>query len=259
MVRVLSIAAGVHPDLAPHDMVRVAAEAGWPACGIWFDGTTWSDTTTREVRRRLDDTGVIGLDLEPIIPAPDHVDHGERAIETAAALGVRNVLFTSRLSEPSATIARFAELCEVAQRHEVRLVCEFLPIFPLSTLAMALDVVRSHDPSVAGILIDNLHLSRSGATPSDVATVDPSRLPYLQIADAPTTRPSDFAGLLNEALNARLLPGDGELPIEELLAVVPDVPLSFEVRSRRLRDDWPDPVERARVLLNAAVESCSNR
>ena len=60
VVRVLSIAAGVHPDLAPHDMVRVAAEAGWPACGIWFDGTTWSDTTTREVRRRLDDTGVIG-------------------------------------------------------------------------------------------------------------------------------------------------------------------------------------------------------
>ncbi|NDB06935.1 MAG: sugar phosphate isomerase/epimerase, partial [Acidimicrobiia bacterium] len=52
--RLLSIAAGVHPELAPADMVTTAAAAGWPACGIWFDGNTWTDATSREVRRRLD-------------------------------------------------------------------------------------------------------------------------------------------------------------------------------------------------------------
>lgn len=250
MGRLLSIAAGVHPNLAPTTMVEVAAAAGWPACGIWFDPDTWTDVTTREVRRRLDDTGVVGLDLEPIIPAPDRGDPGERVIEAAAALGVRNVLFTSRLPEPGATADRFAELCVLAAPFGVRLVCEFLPIFPLATLSMAEEVVARHAPEVAGILVDNLHLSRSGATPTDLVAIDPQRFPYLQVADAGAVRPADMGGLLDEALNGRLVPGDGELPIAELLSVVPEVPLSFEVRSRVLREGWPDPVERASMLMN---------
>ena len=236
-------------------MVEVAAEAGWPACGIWFDPTTWTDITTRVVRQRLDDTGVVGLDLEPIIPAPDHDDHGERVIETAASLGVRHVLFTSRLPDPSATRDRFAELCDVASRVGVRLVCEFLPIFTLKSLAMALDVVAPHPPEVAGVLIDNLHLSRSGARPEDLREIDARRLPYLQIADASGDVPTEFMALLDEALNGRLLPGDGALPIGQLLTIVPDVPLSFEVRSRTLRDGFADPVDRARFLLGRIESS----
>lgn len=250
--RLLSIAAGVHPDLGPSRMVEVAAAAGWPACGIWFDPASWRRATTREVKRRLDDTGVVALDVEPIIPAPDHDDQGERLIEIAAELGAHHVLFTSRLPELSATIDRFAVLCEVAARCGVTLVCEFLPIFPLRSLAKALDVVTPHAETVAGVLVDNLHLSRSAGTIDAVRAVDVRRLPYLQIADAPASAPTDIAGLLDEALNGRLLPGEGELPIGELLAAVPDVPLSFEVRSRALREGFSDPVERARRLLASA-------
>lgn len=252
MTRLLSLAAGVHPMLSPTDMVTAAAGAGWPACGVWFDAATWTDATSTEVRRRLDDTGIVALDLEPIIPAPDAPDPGERVLEAAAAIGAQFVLFTSRLPDLSATADRFAELCEVASPLGVRLVCEFLPIFPLRSLAMALEVVAPHDPSVAGILIDNLHLSRSGGSVGDLAGIDPARLPYLQIADAPAQVPTEPMALLDEAINGRLLPGDGALPIDELLAAVPDVPLSFEVRSRTLRDGFTDPVERARHLLAAA-------
>ena len=81
MSRLLSIAAGVHPDLAPVRMVEVAASAKWPACGVWFDAKTWTEATSRDVKRRLDETGVVALDIEPIIPAVDHDDQGERVIE----------------------------------------------------------------------------------------------------------------------------------------------------------------------------------
>ena len=252
MARLLSIAAGVHPDLEPVRMVEVAASANWPACGIWFDDNTWTTATTRDVKRRLDETGVVALDLEPIIPAADQVDHGERVIEAAAAIGARHVLFASRLPDLSATIERFASLCDVARSHGVVLVCEFLPIFPLRSLAMAHDVVSRHSVEVAGILVDNLHLSRSGGTIDEVRAMDIDRLPYLQIADAGSIVHTEFTALLDEALNGRLLPGDGALPIDDLLAVVPDVPLSFEVRSRALRDGFTDPVERARHLLRRA-------
>lgn len=252
MVRLLSIAAGVHPDLGPARMVEVAASAKWPACGVWFDANTWTQTTTRDVKRRLDETGVVALDLEPIIPAADHDDQGERVIEVAAAIGARHVLFTSRLPDLSATIARFSSLCDVAKDCGVSLVCEFLPIFPLRSLAMAQDVVSRHPVEVAGILVDNLHLSRSGGTIDEVRAIDINRFPYLQIADAGDIVPTEFTALLDEALNGRLLPGAGALPIEELLAAVPHVPLSFEVRSRALRDGFTDPVERAQHLLRSA-------
>ena len=253
MSRLLSIAAGVHPDLSPERMVEVAAVAGWPACGVWFDPASWTDTTTRAVKQRFDDTGVVALDLEPIIPAPDHDDQGERVIEAAAAVGARHVLFTSRLPDMSATIDRFSTLCDAASQCGVTLVCEFLPIFPLRSLTMARDVVSRHPISRAGILIDNLHLSRSGGTVDDVRAIDVRRFPYLQIADAPSGAPTDFAGLLDEAINGRLLPGEGSLPISELLATVPYAPLSFEVRSRVLRDSFSDPVERARYLFRSAA------
>lgn len=258
MERVLSLAAGVHPDLAPDDMVATAAAAGWSACGVWFDPATWSPRTTAAVRERLDDTGLLALDLEPIIPAEGHDDHGERIIETAAEIGARHVLFTSRLPELAATIERFDTLCAVAQQYDVSLVCEFLPIFPLSTLATARDVVANTPAANAGILVDNLHLSRSGGTVSDLHTIERARLPYIQIADAPHQPPADIAGLLDEAVNGRLLPGDGGLPIDELLRAVPDVPLSFEVRSQELRDGFSDPVERARYVL-AAVRHLAER
>lgn len=231
-------------------MVEVAARAGWPACGIWFDPASWDDSTTREVGRRLDDCGIVGLDLEPVIPAPDHDDHGERIIEVAARLGIRHVLFTSRLPDIAATRDRFAALVAVAAEHHVTLMCEFLPIFPLRDLTLAVDVVEEHPPATAGILVDNLHLSRSGGDPDDLDESTIARLHYLQIADAPAASPVDMAGLLDEAINGRLVPGEGSLPIERLLRAVPEVPLSFEVRSRSLREGFVDDVERAASLLD---------
>ena len=77
-------------------------------------------------------------------------------------------------------------------------------------------------------------------------------LPYLQIADA-VAEPVDpsLAGLREEALHGRLLPGHGDLPLAAIVAAVPDVPLSIEMRSRQLVVDYPDPLRRAIAVLAA--------
>ncbi len=83
----------------------------------------------------------------------------------------------------------------------------------------------------------------------------PSRLlPYLQVADAPPRHPDpSVARLRDEALHGRLLPGEGELPLEAALAAVPDVPLSVELRSAALMAQYPDPVDRARAVRSACA------
>jgi sugar phosphate isomerase/epimerase len=257
MGRLLSLAAGVQTDVAPADMVTVAHEAGWPAVGIWFDGKVWDDKTSQEVRQRLVDTGIVALDIEPIIPSVEGNDFAEQLIEAAGIIGAQHILFTSRLKDQARTTERYQQVCELAEPHGIKVVCEFLPIFPLNTLSMAADIVGTSGVSNGGVLIDNLHLSRSGSSIDDVKAMPIDLFPYLQICDAPAQCPTDFAGLLDEALNGRLCPGEGSLPIVELLEAVPAVPLSFEVRSKFLRD-IADPVARAKYLLKYAQQSCGH-
>ena len=257
MGRLLSLAAGVQPDVAPADMVTVAHEAGWPAVGIWFDGKVWDDKTSREVRQRLDDTGIVALDIEPIIPSVEGNDFAEQLIEAAVIIGAQHILFTSRLKDQARTTERYQQVCELAEPHGIVVVCEFLPIFPLNTLSMAAEIVGTSGASNGGVLIDNLHLSRSGSSIDDVKAMPIELFPYLQLCDAPAQCPTDFAGLLDEALNGRLCPGEGSLPIVELLNAIPAVPLSFEVRSKFLRD-IADPVVRAKHLLKYAQQSCGH-
>jgi sugar phosphate isomerase/epimerase len=247
--RLLSLAAGTHIDIAPPETVDAAAAAGFPAVGVWFDADTWTDDVARAVRSRLEHHGLVALDIEPIMLSPDG-DHGEAIVDAAFAVGARNILVASREPDDGRVAARLAELAARVEGSDIRLVLEFLPALATRTLAQAVAIVeRVAHPNV-GVLIDALHLARAGETPADVAAVPGHLFPYLQLCDAPASiDDTSPRGLIHEALHARLLPGEGALPLDALLAAVPDVPISFELRSAHLRDSIPDPVERARVVL----------
>ncbi len=249
--RLLALAAGTVRELDPPCTIAAAAEAGWPGVGVAVDPESWSAATAREARRRADDTGVVVLDVEAVFVTPTG-DHGHQLVEAAGALGARHVLVVGLGVEQPAFTGRFAELCDLAAPLGVSCVVEFMPFLAIPDLVTALAVVHAAARPNAGVLVDALHLARSGATPADLAAVDPALLPYVQICDAPAVGGDDH---LEEALEGRCLPGEGELPLAELLDVLdaraPRAALSAEVLSRRLREDLPDPTERARAVLAA--------
>jgi sugar phosphate isomerase/epimerase len=224
---------------------------------VWYDSSTWSDIVCRDVAQRLGDTGLAALDIEPVIfGRGDH--HGAAVIDAAAALGARFLLVASGPAERSEVVDQLGALGDLAATHapDLTLVLEFLPIFSVATLADAAGIVTELDRPNLGVLVDTLHLARSGGMPADLAGYDRAMFPYLQLADA-TAAPADatLAGLREEALHGRLLPGDGELPLSDALDALPGVPISVELRSRHLCDTYPDPVERARLVL-AATHLC---
>jgi sugar phosphate isomerase/epimerase len=255
MSRLLSIAAGVSPDVEPADFVSAAADAGWEACGVWFDPDTWTDAVAGEVRRRLDDTGLVALDIEPVfVSATDDgasSDVGERVIDAAMTIGARNILVVARGVERDPFVERLGELADRAAPANIHLAVEFMGFMSTTSLAAALDVVNAVDRPNVGILVDNLHVARTGSLPADVGAIDPTRLPYVQLCDAPL----ELTGhVVAEALDGRCPIGEGGLPIADLLDVLPDdMPLSMEVRSKALRDTHPDPTERARALLEPTL------
>ncbi|MDP9465417.1 MAG: sugar phosphate isomerase/epimerase, partial [Actinomycetota bacterium] len=134
--RLISLAAGTVLDLGPADAVGVAAQAGFGAAGIWFDPMTWTSSVTRAVAGRLADSGVVALDVEPVILGRGP-DHGEAVVDVAAEIGARHVLVASGQVERSEVVERFAALCDRADA-SVTVVLEFLPIFSIGSLAAAL-------------------------------------------------------------------------------------------------------------------------
>lgn len=251
----MSLAAGVLPEFSPEQTVAAASESGWPAVGIWYDPATWTPATTIEIRDRIADAGLVALDIEVVWlkPGPDDPAHFV-AIDAGAAIGARNVLVVSSEPEPARTAEKLGRLSDHAAGAEMRVCLEFAAFTTVGNLPSALSLLDQAGCENVGLLIDPLHLARTGGSPADLAAIDPHRFPYAQFCDALASGPppSDVPAIIHEALDLRLMPGDGELPLTDLLEVLPcDTPLSVELRSAALRDGYPDATERARALLTA--------
>lgn len=250
--RLLSIAACVTPELNedPAAFVAAAHKAGWPATGVWFDEASWTSRTAADVRRRLDDSGMVAVDMEVVHMGTDR-DCGEALIDAAVEVGARNILTVSHFADPTQTADRFAELCQRAQPAGITVCIEFMRFMEVKTLADALNIVHRADQPNAGILVDLLHVVRSGTTLDEIAAADPGLFPYAQWCDAPSEpRGWDRRDIITDALDDRSIPGEGGLPIAEFEKLFADsVPFSLEVRSKALRETFRDPVERARHLL----------
>ncbi len=255
----ISLAAGVLPEFTPVQMAAAAADSGFRSVGIWVDVETWNPGVTKEVRRIVADAGLIVLDAEVIWIQPGPLDPAHlKIVDIGAEIGARNLLVVSSDPDLDATAAKLAALVDHADPSGIRVSLEFGAFTEIKSLGMALDVLERCGRPDAGLLIDPLHLSRTGGVPADLATVPRNRFPYAQFCDATATGPSvsDLKAIIDEAVDGRLLPGEGALPLGDLLKVLPTgIPLSIELRSKALRDGWPDPADRAR-RLREATEAC---
>ena len=144
--RLLSLAAGVCPETGPAEFVSACASAGWPACGVWYDAATWTGAVADEVRLRLDDTGLIALDMEPIFVTPDG-DHGNAVIDAAATVGARNLLIVSRGVDDDRFVDRFGELCDLAASHGIGCSLEFMAFMSIRDLPQAIAVLDRGRPA----------------------------------------------------------------------------------------------------------------
>ena len=252
--RLIALASGVHPDLDPDAMVRVAGEAGYNSVGIWIEpGANWHRGTTAQVRNELERHKLIALDVEVIWlqadSKPDPVHH--QIIDIGGELGARNCLIVSSEPDLEQNKRLFEDLCIRAEAAGLRACFEFMGVTEVKDLAAAMDVVEGVGHPAGGVLIDAFHLERVGLEPAAVESVDPRWLSYMQLCDMPTRGAIDEPdAYFADALDGRLAPGEGELPLAELLSKFsPDIPISLEIRSKHYRDSYSDPVERARVIL----------
>jgi sugar phosphate isomerase/epimerase len=254
--RALCIAAGMLTDVAdPIDRIRIAADAGYDGLGLRVDEAWHTATDLRAVRDEIDAHGLLLLDVELVMLTSDdrHDAQARRAIEVAAALGSRHLVTVCFDEDPARRAHALGDVVRHLEGTGVRPVVEFLPFSSIPTLDDARRFIADAGVEhVAGVLVDVLHLARSGTPPSALADVPGHELPYIQVCDAgPRAAGMTRGDLFREATGERLLPGDGVLPVLATVAAAPDgVPLSVEVLSEELMRR-SDPRERARAALDA--------
>ena len=251
----IALASGVLPEFGPLDLVHAAAGAGFDAVGLWVEPGAWSAATTRAVRAALADTALPVIDVEVawLQPGIDPAAH-RRIIDIGAELGARNLLCVSSVPDPGATAAWLAELCAHAEGSGLRIALEYGIFTEVKSLDMACAVLDRVDHPAKALLIDPIHVDRAGTPLERIAALDPALLPYAQFCDAPAARPdpADFSAVITDAIDLREQCGAGALPLADLYRALPaGIPLSIELRSKALRDGFPDPLERARAVAGA--------
>jgi len=256
--RLLALASGVHdgnpPKITPADMVRVASDAGYNSVGLWIaPGDNWHRNTTREVAAALHETGLVAIDVEVIWlqpgGKPDPLHH--QIIALGGEVGAKNCLIVS--SEPDREVTKhlYEDLCIHAERAGMRACLEYMAITEVKTLDDALDVVNAVDHPTGGILVDLFHHERAGHEPEKIREIPKRWLSYAQLCDMPERGViTDADAYFVDAINGRLAPGEGSIPVAAMTRALPaDLPISLEIRSLDYRERYPDPVERARVIL----------
>ncbi|MBT2249063.1 sugar phosphate isomerase/epimerase [Arthrobacter sp. BHU FT2] len=252
-------------DVAPPDLVSHAAAAGFNATGIRVypggDDTAWpmlggNTPMMRETLRRLDDTGLTVLDVEVLRLRPDK-DPAEalHILDAAAELGATYALVNCNDPDRARLTKRVQELCQEADQRGLKLGIEFMIFSEVTTLEDALGLLKEVDHPALVIVLDALHFQRSGGTPTQLASIPSTILPYAQLCDGPLLPiwpPHDQA--IREARTNRLLPGDGEIPLHDILDYL-DPTAALSIESPFPASDPRSPAEKARAAYQALANT----
>jgi sugar phosphate isomerase/epimerase len=213
-------------DIAVAEFISAAGDAGFASVGLA------ATSATPAVVPLLERAGVRCLDVLALVVGDDRdrtLAAAERVAEAASAVGARWVLAVFRSSERET----IAEAAAIISESGARLGVEFSPLGTVPTIPAALELVEAAGPERAGVIIDSWHLLH-GPTPwDDLQRVPLDRIAYVQFTDG-------FGPVsMDETMNHRALPGEGELELERFASTLLDRGwegiVSVEVLSEELR------------------------
>lgn len=238
--RPLAVAHLTALDVEPARWVRAASRAGFAAVGLRLypataDGIAYLSAIGSAAHRELRDTlageGIAVHDVE-FVPVGPGFDPASLAtlFEVAGSLGARCVNVSGDDPDSARLAATLAALAERARPFGLRIDLEFMRWRHVGSLARGRAVIeRAAHPNLA-LLVDALHLSRSGGTPEDVSALPPASIGSAQLCDASSVLPDSDDAAIHEARLNRMAPGAGALPLDALVRALPSqVALSVEM------------------------------
>lgn len=223
-----------HLTALDHDPARfasLAARAGFDrlslrlapvASGAGYYSLPAGSAALKAARAAIADAGVTVSSIEIVSLSPDlDVASVEPLLETGAELGASGLCVTGDDPEVARISDTFGQLCALAAGYEINVDLEFMCWRPVAGLGDAASVVMAAGASNGFVLLDVLHLVRSGGSAADIAAADPRLFRTVQISDAHAEIP-DHLDVIGEARGGRLPVGYGALPLSAIVDALPD-------------------------------------
>jgi sugar phosphate isomerase/epimerase len=245
------------PDVAPVDLVRIAADVGYGSFSLWVQPPAMYDvmlvTTgmTADLARVIADLPVSLGNLEVFNLNTDEPIAGyEPAIALGAHLGATTATAID-FGAPRADIAeRFSAFHALCADHGILALVEPIIMGNVRTPQDGLNLIRTAGVD-AKLVIDCLHLVRAGCTADALLAIPPEYVGHVQICDGPSVIDPDELGF--ESTANRLYPGEGAFPLAEILAAIPPgATLGLEVPNVGRLERGVPPAHRAREAMSAA-------
>ena len=224
---------------------------------------TWSLREDSAMRRAtlsaLHDSGVTITLGEGFLIRPG-IDVREAAadLDHMLELGVSIVNILSLEPDRSRGLDQLAAFADLAGARRMRATLEFLPGLPIGDLTTAVAAVRAVARPNFQLLLDAMHVFRSGANVTEIAALDPALIGYAQLCDVP--RVSKAASYADEARHERLPPGEGELPLLDFVALLPpDIVIGLEIPMLRRAELGVSPHDRLAPCVRDARDLLASR
>jgi sugar phosphate isomerase/epimerase len=257
------------------DRCAEAERVGFAGIGIWHADLEHilETRTLADLKALLDDHGLRHLELEflqdwfadPGDGRRTQSDATRRLLFDAAEvlrphhIKVGNIPGTP--CEPGRLAERFAELCADAARHtDARVVYEVMPcdvnVHDVDSARALLEGAGAGNGAVA---IDTWHMSKLGSAPDDLRRFSAQQIGWVELSDGQV---ADMDDPIDEVVNHRRLPGEGEFDIRGYIEVCRDIgytgPWGVEVLSEELRAlPMPDIFRRAYEATAAQFSNSS--
>ncbi len=173
-----------------------------------------------ETLAALAETGVAvdGIEFFPLTEEVN-LDIYVPALAMGRELGAKRASSHLFIRDDALVVDKLGKLCDLAKREGLTLSSEFCPMTAGNpSLERSIWLVDQLGRSDFGMGVDTLHFVRSGGSLEVLAGLDPRYFGIAQICDALGTHTSqDYIADVHN----REVPGEGDLPLREILSAVP--------------------------------------
>ena len=257
----VSLAALTILDAGPAGQIRAAHAAGFTCVGLRLHPLLATDPKVagtplaEEVRTLMRETGLKLLEVGVFPIKPDlNVESLRPVLALSSELGARFIVCPVEDADETRRLSTLRALCDLCAPLHLNVLVEFNPYSTCRSLGEARALALAAERPNAALVIDLLHLSRSGGSADDLKKVEPHLLQLVHYCDAAPMPEGERSmdELRAESRTARRLPGEGVLPLKDLLAAFPQgTPVSVEAPSKSLAGLSAE--ERARKVLKATL------
>jgi sugar phosphate isomerase/epimerase len=226
----LDLYAGCLPATPFRSFVAAAEDAGFDGISVW--PLMYRRAQSREglepatMRAIVLDAGLHVTELDACfdwIEPEEGTEPGrewarDQFFDAANQLGADTVVAAARMNSThldlDTAVEGFADLCDDAARHGLRISLEFVAFSAIPDAATAWRIIDAAGRDNAGLVVDIGHHVRSGGDESVLRRIPPERIYTVQLVDGPADAPTD---LFDEAQWHRADPGEGDFDVAGVL------------------------------------------